>query len=82
VAAFYEFHQRHGVDLGDLLTAWQRRGRSGASWRPLLAHSAAPGWPLYSRSRPDLVLAATAKVRKPTCNLTHPSAATSSLIVS
>ena len=38
VAAFYEFHQRHGVDLGDLLTAWQRRGRSGASWRPLLAH--------------------------------------------
>ena len=38
ISAFYEFHQRHGVDLGDLLTAWQRRGTHGGSWRPLLAH--------------------------------------------
>jgi len=38
VSAFYEFHQRHGVDLGDLLTTWQRRGSGGGSWRPLLAH--------------------------------------------
>lgn len=38
VAAFYEFHQRHGVDLGDLLTSWQRRKAHGGSWRPLLAH--------------------------------------------
>jgi len=38
VSAFYEFHQRHGVDLGDLLTTWQRRGTHGGSWRPLLAH--------------------------------------------
>ena len=38
VSAFYEFHQRHGVDLGDLLATWQRRGSGGGSWRPLLAH--------------------------------------------
>jgi integrase/recombinase XerD len=38
ISAFYEFHQRHGVDLGDLLTTWQRRGIRGGSWRPLLAH--------------------------------------------
>jgi integrase/recombinase XerD len=38
VSAFYEFQQRHGVDLGDLLTTWQRRGGRGGLWRPLLAH--------------------------------------------
>jgi len=38
VSAFYEFHQRHGVDLGDLLTTWRRRGTHRGSWRPLLAH--------------------------------------------
>jgi integrase len=38
VSAFYEFQQRHGVDLGDLLVSWQRRGTRGGSWRPLLAH--------------------------------------------
>ncbi len=38
ISAFYEFHQRHGVDLGDLLTTWQRRKGHGGSWRPLLAH--------------------------------------------
>jgi len=38
VSAFYEFHQRHGVDLGDLLTTLQRRKVRGGSWRPLLAH--------------------------------------------
>ena len=38
VSAFYEFHQRHGVDLGDLLVSWQRRRSGGRSWRPLLAH--------------------------------------------
>ena len=38
ISAFYEFHQRHGVDLGDLLTTWQRRKTHGGSWRPLLAH--------------------------------------------
>ena len=38
ISAFYEFHQRHGVDLGDLLTTWQRRRTHGGSWRPMLAH--------------------------------------------
>ncbi|WP_168707677.1 tyrosine-type recombinase/integrase, partial [Mycobacterium intracellulare] len=38
VSAFYEFQQRHGGDLGDLLVTWQRRGTGGGSWRPLLAH--------------------------------------------
>jgi integrase len=38
VSAFYEFHQRHGVDLGDLLVTWRRRGSGRGSWRPLLAH--------------------------------------------
>jgi integrase/recombinase XerD len=37
ISAFYEFHQRHGVDLGDLLTTWQRHKGHGG-WRPLLAH--------------------------------------------
>jgi site-specific recombinase XerD len=38
VAALYEFHQRHGVDLGDLLVSWRRRAGRGGSWQPLLAH--------------------------------------------
>lgn len=38
VAAFYEFHQRRGVDLGNLLVTWLRRAGGGGSWRPLLAH--------------------------------------------
>ena len=31
VSAFYEFHQRRGVDLGDLVTTWQRRKAHGGS---------------------------------------------------
>jgi len=83
VAAFYEFHQRHGVDLGDLLTACSdaaeavRRGDRCWRTQQLQADRCIAGV-----AADDLVLAATAKVRKPTCNLTHPSAATSSLIVS
>jgi integrase len=37
LASFYEFHQRHGVGLGDLLTRWHP-GRRGGSWQPFLAH--------------------------------------------
>lgn len=37
LASFYEFHQRHGVSLGELLTRW-RPGRRGGSWQPFLAH--------------------------------------------
>lgn len=38
VSSFYGFHQRHGVDLGDLLTTWKTPSGRGGSWRPLLAH--------------------------------------------
>jgi len=38
LSSFYQFHQRHGVDLGDLVTQWHPGGRSGASWKPFLAH--------------------------------------------
>jgi integrase/recombinase XerD len=37
LASFYEFHQRHGVDVADLLTQWRPGGRGG-SWKPFLAH--------------------------------------------
>jgi integrase/recombinase XerD len=37
LSSFYEFHARHGVDLGELLTAWRPGGRGG-SWKPFLAH--------------------------------------------
>lgn len=37
LASFYEFHQRHGVELGELLTRWRPGGRAG-SWQPFLAH--------------------------------------------
>jgi integrase len=38
LSSFYEFHQRHGTDLGDLLTRWKPGGGSGGSWKPFLAH--------------------------------------------
>lgn len=38
VSAFYEFHHRHGVGPGELLTGWRRHARRGGSWQPLLAH--------------------------------------------
>lgn len=46
LSAFYQHAARHGVDLGDLLTAWHpARGR--APWKPFLHHisksSPAPG---------------------------------------
>jgi len=37
LASFYEFHQRHGMDVADLLTRWRPGGRGGA-WKPFLAH--------------------------------------------
>jgi integrase/recombinase XerD len=38
LASFYEFHQRHGVALGDLLTRWQPSGGRSGSHKPFLAH--------------------------------------------
>lgn len=37
VASFYEFHVRHGVSCGELLTTL-RPGGARSSWRPFLAH--------------------------------------------
>lgn len=37
VASFYEFHVRHGVGCGELLTRLPPGGARG-SWRPFLAH--------------------------------------------
>jgi hypothetical protein len=37
VAAFYAHQARHGVNVGELLTAWQLPGRRGG-WRPFLHH--------------------------------------------
>jgi integrase len=38
LSSFYEFHQRHGTELGDLLTRWKPGGRGGGSWKPFLVH--------------------------------------------
>ena len=40
VTAFYEFHLRHGVDCGKLLSTLKPRGGRTGSWRPFLAHLA------------------------------------------
>jgi integrase/recombinase XerD len=37
LGSFYEFQQRHGVELAELLTR-SRPGGNGGSWRPFLAH--------------------------------------------
>jgi integrase/recombinase XerD len=36
LASFYEFHQRHGAGVADLMTRWRpggRAGRGSRSWR-------------------------------------------------
>jgi site-specific recombinase XerD len=38
LSAFYQHAARHGVDLGELLTAWQPAGRRGTVWKPFLHH--------------------------------------------
>jgi hypothetical protein len=42
VAMFYEFHARHGVDCGELLTVLRPGGLRGR-WRPFLAHLGSDG---------------------------------------
>lgn len=61
LSSFYEFHARHGVDLGDLLITWRRAaGERGHSWRPFLQHVAA-GKP--QRTRTVSVKAPTRRAR-------------------
>jgi site-specific recombinase XerD len=57
LASFYEFHHRHGVGLGELLTRW-RPGRRGGSWQPFLAH-------LGTRPERHRVIALRAERRPP-----------------
>jgi integrase len=38
LSAFYLHAVRHGVDLGELLVAWQPVGRGGGTWKPFLHH--------------------------------------------
>lgn len=38
LSAFYQHAARHGVDLGDLLVAWQPARGRGMSWKPFLHH--------------------------------------------
>ncbi len=38
LSAFYQHAARGGIELGDLLRAWQPVGRRGGSWRPFLHH--------------------------------------------
>jgi integrase/recombinase XerD len=40
LAGFYQFHARHGVDVGELLIGLHPSGRPGGSWRPFLHHLA------------------------------------------
>jgi integrase/recombinase XerD len=40
LAGFYQFHARHGADVGELLIGLRPGGRSGGSWRPFLQHIA------------------------------------------
>jgi hypothetical protein len=40
LGGFYQFHARHGVDVGELLIGLRPGGRPGGSWRPLLEHLA------------------------------------------
>lgn len=38
LSAFYQHAARHGVDLGELLRAWQPPGGRGSGWKPFLHH--------------------------------------------
>jgi integrase/recombinase XerD len=40
LSAFYEFHVRHGVDLGELLVTWRPYAGARGSWKPFLHHVA------------------------------------------
>jgi integrase/recombinase XerD len=40
LSSFYEFHARHGLDLGELLIAWRPYAGARARWKPFLHHLA------------------------------------------
>lgn len=40
LSSFYEFHARHGVDLGELLVTWRPYAGARTAWKPFLHHIA------------------------------------------
>jgi integrase/recombinase XerD len=40
LSSFYEFHTRHGLDLGELLIVWRPHARARTRWKPFLHHLA------------------------------------------
>ncbi|WP_043631281.1 site-specific integrase [Nonomuraea candida] len=40
LSSFYEFHARHGLDLGELLITWRPYAGSRTAWKPFLQHIA------------------------------------------
>jgi integrase len=38
LSAFYQHAGRSGIDLSELLVAWQPAGRRGTAWKPFLHH--------------------------------------------
>jgi integrase len=40
LSAFYEFHARHGLDLGELLVTWRPYAGARTAWKPFLHHVA------------------------------------------
>jgi len=40
LSAFYEFHARHGLDLGELLVTWRPYAGARTPWKPFLHHVA------------------------------------------
>lgn len=74
LSAFYQHAARHGVDLGDLLVAWQPTGGRAVSWRPFLHHisksSPSPGRAVSlreARKHPRVLTAAEAQAILDAC---------------
>lgn len=49
LSSFYEFHSRHGLDLGELLVTWRPYSGSRSRWKPFL-HHVAVGQPQRQRT--------------------------------
>lgn len=49
LSSFYEFHARHGLDLGELLITWRPYSGAKSAWKPFLHHVAA-GQPQRQRT--------------------------------
>jgi len=59
LSSFYQFHARHGIDVGELLVTLGPPGRRGTSWRPFLHHIA------KGRPAPRRTVKLTAPTQRP-----------------